>query len=125
MGPASNDVGKVRRPHDSVHAHIVAQLDSDGVIEKAPMSVFLQILARKTRQPFESQQPLRPGAADFISLIHLLVKIRNPADVVFGPIDLQLRKSVKNTAQDQLYSFNRSAVMDAMARNALDKIHGS
>src|SRR5262245_34812645 len=89
------------------------------------MSMLLQILAWQARQALESQQPLRPGAADSISLIHLLAKIRNPADVVFGPIDLQLRKSVKDTAQDQLYSFNRSAVMDAVARNALNKIHGS
>src|SRR4029434_8402635 len=102
MRPAGDDVGKVCRPHDSVHAYIVAQLYSDGVIEKAPMSVLLQIFARKTRQPFKSQQPLRPGAADSISLVHLLVKIRNPANVVFGPIDLQLRNSVKDTAQGQL-----------------------
>src|SRR5439155_480941 len=108
---------------DSVHTDVVPQLYSNGVVEKAPMSVFFQVFAGKMGQPFESQQPLRPRAADFISLIHLLIKVRNPADVVFGPIDLQPRKSVKDTAQDQLHGFNCAAVMDAMARNALDKIH--
>src|SRR5262245_63304325 len=44
IGPPSNDVGKVRRPHDSVHTDSVVQLASDWVVENSTMRVILQLL---------------------------------------------------------------------------------
>ena len=93
LRPTRNDVREIGRPHDPVDADHVAKLDTDRVIEHAPMRVLTQVLARQFFQLGKSEKLLRPMAIDPVNLIHLLVEVRDPADIVFRPKYLQLRKS--------------------------------
>src|SRR5512145_1558925 len=70
----------------------------------------------------QSELALGPESIDRVLVIDLLIKIGQPADVILGPIDLQLRQTIENTGNDQLTRFDGTRVVRSLAREALHEV---
>ena len=84
----------------------MTQLHANAIFEEAPVSVFFEIFAWLALELRQTEYPFGPKMVGLILLIDLLAEIRQPADIIFGPVNLQLGKTIENAGDDQLAHFH-------------------
>src|SRR5258706_14633536 len=113
---------KIRWPHDPVDADFVTQFHADAIFEKSPVGVFFEIFAWLALELRQTEHPFGPKMVGFIFLIDLLAEIGQPADIIFGPVNLQLGKAIEDAGDDQLAYFHRARMMRRLARETLHEV---
>ena len=88
---------------------------------KKPQCAFFEVFARPALVS-AGGMAFRPKAIDRIFVVDLFVEVRQPADVVLRPIDLQLREIDRKLPKPPIGSADRSRVVRSLAREALHEI---
>ena len=81
-------MGEVGGPDQPIHSHVMAHLHSDGVVEKSPIDVLLDVLAGESLQRLETKQFLGPSVVPLEAQVGHVQEEGQPPGVGFCVVHL-------------------------------------
>src|SRR5579885_363938 len=118
LRPVGFLVREVRGPDELVHAHAMAQRHARRIELEAPVAVLDDVLAGIARQPLPAERLLHPAAVPLVAGVAHLEEQRDPADLVLGEEDPQVREALEHAVERELHGVDAATagVLGALRR---------